>query len=37
VRDGTAASAQAAQTAAAVKPLADIAWGFAVKAGARCD
>jgi len=35
VRDGTAASAQAAQTAAAVKPLADIAWGFAVKAGAR--
>jgi len=35
VRDGTAASAQAAQTAAAVQPLADIAWGFAVKAGAR--
>lgn len=35
VRDGTAASAQAAQTAAAVQPLADIAWSFAVKAGAR--
>ena len=36
VRDGTAASAQAAQTAAAVKPLADIAWSFAVKAGGQC-
>jgi aminoglycoside phosphotransferase (APT) family kinase protein len=34
VRDGTAASAQAAQTAQAVRPLAEIAWRFAVKAGA---
>ena len=29
VRDGTASNAQAAQTAAAVKPLAEIAWRFA--------
>jgi aminoglycoside phosphotransferase (APT) family kinase protein len=35
VRDGTASNAQAAQTASAVKPLAEIAWKFAVKAGAR--
>ena len=35
VRDGTASNAQAAQTALAVKPLAEIAWKFAVKAGAR--
>jgi aminoglycoside phosphotransferase (APT) family kinase protein len=35
VRDGTASNAQAAQTASAVKPLAEIAWRFAVRAGAR--
>jgi aminoglycoside phosphotransferase (APT) family kinase protein len=35
VRDGTASNALAAQTAAAVKPLADIAWKFALRAGAQ--
>jgi aminoglycoside phosphotransferase (APT) family kinase protein len=35
VRDGTAASEHAAQTAAAVRPLADLAWDFARRAGAR--
>jgi aminoglycoside phosphotransferase (APT) family kinase protein len=35
VRDGTAASAQAAEMAARAPLLADAAWGFAQKAGAR--
>jgi len=34
VRDGTAASAHAVETAKQVTPLARAAWGFAVKAGA---
>ncbi len=34
VRDGTAASANAAQNAAAVRPLAERAWKFAKRAGA---
>jgi aminoglycoside phosphotransferase (APT) family kinase protein len=34
VRDGTAASAHAVQTAAQVTPLAQAAWSYAVKAGA---
>jgi aminoglycoside phosphotransferase (APT) family kinase protein len=34
VRDGTAASAQAIATAAKARPLAEMAWGFARKAGA---
>ena len=34
VRDGTAASAHALETAKQVVPLARAAWGFAVKAGA---
>jgi aminoglycoside phosphotransferase (APT) family kinase protein len=34
VRDGTAANANAAQNAAAVRPLAEAAWNFAKKAGA---
>jgi aminoglycoside phosphotransferase (APT) family kinase protein len=34
VRDGTASSAHAAQTASIVQPLADLAWKFAKKAGA---
>ena len=34
VRDGTASSAHAAQTASIVRPLAELAWGFAKKAGA---
>ena len=33
VRDGTAASAHAGKAAAAVKPLADIGWSFALRAG----
>ncbi len=35
VRDGTAASEHAAQTAAGVRPLASLAWEFARSAGAR--
>ncbi len=35
VRDGTAASAHAAQNASQVRPLADAAWHFAQRAGAR--
>jgi aminoglycoside phosphotransferase (APT) family kinase protein len=35
VRDGTAANVHAQQMASIVKPLADIAWDFAKKAGAR--
>lgn len=35
VRDGTAANANAAQNAAAVRPLAEAAWAFAKRAGAR--
>lgn len=34
VRDGTAANANAAQNAAAVRPLAETAWAFAKRAGA---
>ena len=34
VRDGTAANANAAQSAAAVRPLAETAWAFAKRAGA---
>ena len=34
VRDGTAASAHAAKAVGAVTPLADIAWGYAARAGA---
>lgn len=34
VRDGTAASEHAAETAAIVRPLAEVAWKFAVAAGA---
>jgi aminoglycoside phosphotransferase (APT) family kinase protein len=34
VRDGTAASANAASTASAVRPLAERAWHFAKRAGA---
>jgi aminoglycoside phosphotransferase (APT) family kinase protein len=35
VRDGTAASEHAAQQAAQVRPLAELSWGFARRAGAR--
>lgn len=35
VRDGTAANANAAQSAAAVRPLAERAWEFAKRAGAK--
>ena len=35
VRDGTASSDHAAQNASAVRPLAEVAWGYAQKAGAR--
>jgi aminoglycoside phosphotransferase (APT) family kinase protein len=35
VRDGTAANANAAQNAAAVRPLAECAWSYAIRAGAE--
>jgi len=35
VRDGTAASAHAAQTAASVRPLAELGWEYAKRAGAK--
>ena len=35
VRDGTASNANAAQNAAAVRPLAERAWHFAKRAGAH--